>query len=224
MKKYLIDYFSLELELVQCKDGEKKWKIRLLLKLTLVLIKILTFLEFLMVMEVFISNLGNEVAFFIRDNFIKEFLLSEQYQKGDIKASLVSTFFRMDELMKNPEGKQRLRELFSQSQKKMKEENFSKQNKQINIYSELFNPLINQEFDVAYSSGCTSCVAVIQDNIVYFANCGDSRAIVFCNKKQIQITTDHKPNIPKESERILKAKGQIAEGRIKGIRKLTKEI
>lgn len=61
------------------------------------------------------------------------------------------------------------------------------------------------------NSGSCALIALILNNTCYMVNLGDSRALYSYNKgKQLfQITNDHKPENPKEKERILKNGGQV---------------
>lgn len=73
--------------------------------------------------------------------------------------------------------------------------------------------------DIYSSAGTTACVAVLHNSDITFANVGDSRGIVGPNVSDYfdktytqlsishiakQITTDHKPHLPAEKERIEK--------------------
>lgn len=73
--------------------------------------------------------------------------------------------------------------------------------------------------DIYSSAGTTACVALLHNSHIFFANAGDSRAIVGGNilhhfngpYTQLsithiaeQVTIDHKPHIPTEKERIEK--------------------
>lgn len=52
-------------------------------------------------------------------------------------------------------------------------------------------------------SGATAVIAYIQDNIAYFANCGDARAVIGRRDgTAIRCSVDHKPEIPEERQRI----------------------
>jgi len=61
-------------------------------------------------------------------------------------------------------------------------------------------------------SGCTGLVCLIVDNVLYCANCGDSRAVLLTETKVKRISHDHKPELPEEKERIEEAGGFVAEG------------
>lgn len=73
----------------------------------------------------------------------------------------------------------------------------------------------NVNFDTKLS-GTTSCTVLIVGNMVVCSNVGDSRAIMCTvldiekRKYQVkQLSQDHKPNVPGESDRILKSNGRI---------------
>jgi len=91
--------------------------------------------------------------------------------------------------------------------------NFSKEsiNDAINITENSFmkeraldiNGLVNDH------SGSCGIMALINKNKLIIANIGDSRLILFKKSSLFFITEDHKPNSPKEKERIEKAGGSI---------------
>lgn len=50
--------------------------------------------------------------------------------------------------------------------------------------------------------GTTAITALIHNNVIYVANAGDSRCIMFSNGRVIPMSSDHKPNRPDEKKRI----------------------
>ena len=64
--------------------------------------------------------------------------------------------------------------------------------------------------------GTTACVALITDNEIYVANCGDSRCVMSRGGNAIQMSIDHKLSSNIEKDRIVKAGGKIESGRING--------
>ena len=60
-------------------------------------------------------------------------------------------------------------------------------------------------------SGSCACVIMIVDNTIYSANVGDSRALISSDHGQNvkELTVDHKPNAPKEYNRIVKSGAKI---------------
>lgn len=71
---------------------------------------------------------------------------------------------------------------------------------------------MNEQIDCTFS-GTTFVGILIQDDLIYSANIGDSRAIIgrFANKKwdARPLTRDHKPNVHFEAERIIRCGGRI---------------
>eukprot|EP00831_Metopus_contortus_P040472 TRINITY_DN3170_c0_g1_i6.p1 TRINITY_DN3170_c0_g1~~TRINITY_DN3170_c0_g1_i6.p1 ORF type:complete len:254 (+),score=59.03 TRINITY_DN3170_c0_g1_i6:79-840(+) len=62
--------------------------------------------------------------------------------------------------------------------------------------------------------GCTANVILIKDGSLFIANSGDSRSVLAVSKLAIELTIDHKPDNPKEKERIEKAGGSVIDGRV----------
>jgi serine/threonine protein phosphatase PrpC len=62
-------------------------------------------------------------------------------------------------------------------------------------------------------SGCTCNVVLVAFGIIYCANVGDSRAILVSNNptssKIVQLSTDHKPTIQAEAQRIAQSGGEV---------------
>ncbi|RWS10033.1 protein phosphatase 1A-like isoform X1 [Dinothrombium tinctorium] len=65
-------------------------------------------------------------------------------------------------------------------------------------------------------SGSTAVCALISPNYFFFANCGDSRAVLSRGGKAFFSTLDHKPINPTEKERIQRAGGSVMIQRVNG--------
>ena len=79
--------------------------------------------------------------------------------------------------------------------------------------------LLNKDENVALPRGCTLCVCVVDNKTkkIYFANAGDSGAILWKNGKAFRMSIDHKPELELENNRIHKADGWVnSYGRING--------
>ena len=179
------------------------------------------------VFGVFDGHGGKEVAQFVKAHFMNEFLNSDSFKNGDIKKALTDTFLKMDELMLSNEGKEELNVLANESQKESEQQN---QQQQSNTQHEFLRKLLSRPRDpntnIAMLTGCTACVCVIDETNkkMYFANSGDSR-VVLCKKGiAYPMSTDHKPELEIEKNRIMKANGWISEGRIKGNLNLSRTI
>ena len=82
------------------------------------------------------------------------------------------------------------------------------------------------ENNILDRSGSCAVVILFVDSKIYVANVGDSRALFSENlgKNFVEITEDHKPNNPKEKDRIIKNGGQVYQSQtvINGIEKVIK--
>jgi protein phosphatase 1G len=61
--------------------------------------------------------------------------------------------------------------------------------------------------------GCTAVACLINNKTITVANVGDSRAVLSRNGQAVDLSQDHKPNLPKEAARIHKAGGHVTEHR-----------
>lgn len=73
-------------------------------------------------------------------------------------------------------------------------------------------------------AGCTATVVLITPNEIYCANAGDSRTVMCERGKAIDLSKDHKPELPAERSRILKAGGDVSDGRVNGMLALSRAI
>ena len=70
-------------------------------------------------------------------------------------------------------------------------------------------------YDSEYT-GSTATILLIQENIIYCANVGDSTAFIIYDNFIKKISTDHKCTNPKEEERIILKGGKITKNRVMG--------
>ena len=68
---------------------------------------------------------------------------------------------------------------------------------------------LNEKGEIKDSSGSCGIMAMIKDNKLIIANVGDSRLVIYKNKKISFITEDHKPGSEVEKKRIELAGGKI---------------
>mmetsp|Transcript_68045 Transcript_68045/g.127082 ORF Transcript_68045/g.127082 Transcript_68045/m.127082 type:complete len:364 (+) Transcript_68045:56-1147(+) len=114
--------------------------------------------------------------------------LPDEIAKGpyqDPEAALVSAFHRMDEMLFDPGNLEELR-------------TFS--NSPVAVKSWFAHP---------DTIGCTAVVCCVQPDKIIVANVGDSRAVLCRNGQALELSEDHKPNLPRERARIGKAGATI---------------
>ena len=173
---------------------------------------------------VFDGHGGKEVSQFVKLHFLQEFMNNQNTKLENISDSLVETFLKMDELMQTQKGKEELKELYEKS-KNEDEEQDKRLNKKKDIY-QYFDPKGENTDIIGNITGCTACVAVLdqKNKKIYFANAGDSRAVICKNGIGYQMSHDHKPDSAKEKNRIYKSGGWVSEGRIKGNLNLSRSL
>lgn len=112
----------------------------------------------------------------------------------DVGRALCDAFHRMDELLADPAN---LDELQS-----------------------LSNDISPQAFKTWQANpeciGCTAVVCCVRRDAIVVANAGDSRAVLCRRGKAIDMSEDHKPNLPSERARIKRAGGCVLEQRVGG--------
>lgn len=80
------------------------------------------------------------------------------------------------------------------------------------------------ENKVSEGVGCTANVVLITKKSIIVANAGDSRSVLCRAGQAIQLSYDHKPENPLESQRIARAGGMIINGRVNGGLNLSRSL
>jgi serine/threonine protein phosphatase PrpC len=164
---------------------------------------------------VFDGHGGKEVAQYVKQHFTEELLANTNYQRGEFKKALIDTFLRMDVIMNDKTGKEELKK----EAKKAKEEdeilNQGVKNSQMEMIRQIMGDP-KENGDISLFTGCTACVCLLHDKKFYFANAGDSRAVLSQKGKAYPMSFDHKPELEAEIHRIEKAGGWVSDGRVKG--------
>lgn len=146
---------------------------------------------------VFDGHGGKDISNFAARVFSRELTACSHFATGSYPEALAATFLRIDELLRTPQVKSELARGSSDS--------------------------TDGDYIIA-NSGCTAVVSLIKDNDIYVANAGDSRCVMGVGGRAVQMSFDHKPNNPPESERISRAGGYIAEGRVMGNLNLSRSL
>jgi len=89
----------------------------------------------------------------------------------------------------------------------------------------------NSSEDVAYAAGCTACSAIITPTEIIVGNSGDSRAVLARKASTpggkftaVEMSVDHKPELPEEKQRIERAGGFVEDNRVKGVLNLSRSL
>ena len=78
--------------------------------------------------------------------------------------------------------------------------------------------------DYAFQAGCTANVLLITPDQIFCANSGDSRSVL-CKKGQaVELSEDHKPDLPTERARILASGHTVEDGRVDGIIAISRSL
>lgn len=155
-----------------------------------------------MIFGVFDGHGGKEVAEFVSRHFCAELESNRSYQSGNYEQALKETFLRMDELIRTPNGTKEV----------------------IRIAKDLPDNYPVEADSSMLIAGCTAVVALVKDNVVYVANAGDSRCVLSRDGRAIELSQDHKPELPGELDRIRKAGGVVEDGRVMGNLNLSRSI
>lgn len=73
-------------------------------------------------------------------------------------------------------------------------------------------------------SGCTATVALVTPTEIFCCNAGDSRTVLSKGKTAIDLSVDHKPNLPDEQRRIYNANGYVEDNRVNGMLALSRAL
>ena len=111
----------------------------------------------------------------------------------------------MDQMMLTKEGKKELGKIVSASSKLQGEDS------------------AGFESDVVHA-GCTANVVMITKAEILCSNAGDSRSVLSKKGKAKDLSIDHKPDTPKEKQRIERANGFVEDNRVNGMLALSRSM
>ncbi len=151
------------------------------------------------------NNIGREVALYVKDKYINELTKLSSFKSRNYPQALKESFIRIDEMLKSPEGQRDVKKYSAEE-----------------TASSLFG---RPDSDmISLYTGCTACVVLITETEIYCANAGDSRCVLSKNGVAIEMSTDHKPELPNERFRIEKAGGFVEDNRVKGVLNLSRSL
>lgn len=152
---------------------------------------------------VFDGHGGPEVAIFVQNHFTKNLVNCSAYKRKDYKQALENTFLKMDRILQTEKGRNELKQ-----------------------YMETHNDVVYSDYlkQMESQAGCTATVALITPNEIYCANAGDSRTVMCERGMAIDLSKDHKPDLPEERARIIRAGGDVIDSRVNGMLALSRAI
>lgn len=191
---------------------------------------------------VFDGHGGKEVAQYVKENFVRCLLKTNEFKKEKYEAALKQAFLDIDEELKQNSGDtlKRLNELKQQEIEKekkllddnLKGSNLTKEEKEeLEVFKSIFDPRNLENCNISMFTGTAACVCLIIENHIYIANAGDSRCVLLSKdqKDSYKIqkkTKDHKPSDPDEKKRIELAEGFVdnVNSRLNGVLSLSRAI
>ena len=148
---------------------------------------------------------GKEVSTFVSRHFCQELLRNPNFAAQDFEKALYETFLYMDILMTKPEG---IQELYKIQQD----------------IPDNYSVEVTSLEDMESLAGTTACVALLHKDKLYVANAGDSRCVLSRAGTAIDMSVDHKVELPSEAARVKRAGGYIYLGRVNGQLALTRSL
>lgn len=156
------------------------------------------------ILGVYDGHQGNQVSQFCANEMATTLMGTTSYGQS-YEDALIEAYLQLDSQMKTTEGMKKLAEI-------KKTENYDN------------HMLVHGFCDMSQDIGTTALTAIIDEHLMTIANVGDSRAVMLKNDEVIQLTTDHKPSIKSEMERIQSCGGVIRNNRVNGNLSLTRAL
>lgn len=146
---------------------------------------------------VYDGHAGANVALYCASQFHIELMHHEDYH-NNLAHAVERTFFRIDEQLQQLDG---WREAFKPPLVKA-----------FNLLNCLKPPACDK--GTPDTEGSTACVVLIRGNQIIVGNVGNSRCVLSRDGQAIDLSTDHKPTLAAERERIVKAGGKISRSKL----------
>jgi serine/threonine protein phosphatase PrpC len=145
---------------------------------------------------------GPEVAHLVAQKLAATLRAEPSFKSGNYASALSEAFRKLDELISSPKGEEQLRAL----NKTLKGRELGREDK------------------VGYRAGTTCLALLLTKDKYYVGNIGDSRAVLCREGKSVALSSDHKPDLPAEKERIEKAGGYVHNGRVNNSLALSRSL
>lgn len=150
---------------------------------------------------VFDGHGGVEVAKYCEKHFIPNLRAEDAFKSRDYETALRNTFLKIDKDLISDKGKKEL----------------------VKIAKENGNEVMDGT-ELSKQAGCTANVVLVTPTHMFVANAGDARCVVSENKKAVELSIDHKPDLPSERSRVYAAGHMVEESRVDGIIAISRAI
>jgi len=174
---------------------------------------------------------GKEVSNYIAKNLLSILKANENFKKGLLAEAISETYLEIDKRMATKEGKLELHSLaglgHAHDFARKPEDNDDSTEEQKEAERKRREQEEEEELDsfkYGTGSGSTAVTAIINGKEILVANCGDSRCVLSRDFQAIEMSVDHKPTTTEEYDRISKAGGFVANGRVMGDLNLSRAI
>jgi serine/threonine protein phosphatase PrpC len=151
---------------------------------------------------VFDGHGGVEVAKYCEHHIVEELTNNAEFKNKNYEKALIEVFLKIDRMLLEPAGDKELKKIHS---------TFNRQS-------------VGEVGDFAFNAGCTANVLLITPTHVYCANAGDSRSVMSRNNTAMELSEDHKPDLPSEKSRVLASGHMVEDGRVDGIIAISRAI
>ncbi|KAK8831194.1 hypothetical protein WA577_003365 [Blastocystis sp. JDR] len=98
----------------------------------------------------------------------------------------------------------------------------------VNTYAELDESFLEVAKQNSFYSGCTSNNVILintkYEKTIYCVNCGDSQSVLCRNGACVELSVCHNTNNETEVKRVLEMGGQITNGRVMGVMRVTRSL
>ena len=140
----------------------------------------------------------------------------ESFKKGDLSKALEEVAIELDKQLESKEGQDQVVAISKGIQQEQREKG----------NTEFSGGDASEEIlrKIPEKVGCTACVVLVTATEIYVANVGDSRAVLSQGLSVYDLSDDHKPENEEEEQRIVKARGNVDNGRVNGELALSRAI
>lgn len=202
------------------------------------------------VFAVFDGHCGSEVSRFAARYLPGQLERTQGWEEGDVKRGLRDTFLRLDQALLHVETQPFLKGIAIHADKAAAQglpsrpaekwpsalayadehmaeyppEGLAQPNLDTHHLAAKVQSLVDSKIRLGTAAGCTAVVAVVRRGVLTVANAGDSRCVLSRGGVAVEMSSDHKPDLPEEMARIEEAGGFVRNGRTCGNLSLSRAL